>query len=359
MLENLPEERDQDRFLRQFYNAFKYDPGIKIEKITRATASNVIAIYESLIKKDAKQIFEQLSQKANVYNQLIDPEEYPKSSLNTALVDLERIGAVPSYTFLLYLFSLDEKSFAELHVKEKVVDLMCQYYFRRNITDYPSTRDLDAINIDLVERCQKEIAEGRKLSYAFISKAVLKGRGQPSRIAALREALADNLYYNNDSMARYALAKLDETSHSREYAPNLWARNEKGLFVWTIEHVFPQGRNIPSEWVAMVANGDREKAEKVHDEWVHCLGNLTLSGYNSKLSNQPFAKKQKKAQANIFGNKIYIGYKNGLALNQIKYRVNGKAYTLASAPDWNQAHIEARNKVMVDMLVKLFKFEGE
>jgi hypothetical protein len=359
MLENLPEERDQDRFLRQFYNAFKFDPSIKIEKITRATASNIIAIYESLIKKDAKQIFEQLGQKAEYYNQLIEPEEYSKSSLTAALVDLERIGAVPSYTFLLYLFSLDDKVFAESNVKENVVDLMCKYYFRRNITDYPSTRDLDAINIDLVERCQKEIAEGRKLSYAFISKVVVKGKGQPSKAADLCASLADNLYYNNDNMARYALAKLDETSHSREYAPSLWARNEKGLFVWTIEHVFPQGKTIPSDWTAMIAGGDREKAEKVQDEWVHCLGNLTLSGYNSKLSNQSFAKKQKKAQANVFGNKIHIGYKNGLALNQIQYRVNGKPYTLASAPEWNQAHIEARNKVMVDMLVKLFKFAGE
>jgi len=38
----------------------------------------------------------------------------------------------------------------------------------------------------------------------------------------------------------------------------------------------------------MIADGDREKAEKIQDEWVHCLGNLTLSGYNSKLSNQSY-----------------------------------------------------------------------
>jgi hypothetical protein len=359
MLDNLPEEREQDRFLRQFYNAFKFDPKIKIEKITRATGSNIIAIYESLIKKDAKQIFEQLSQKAEYYNQLIDPEEYPKSSLNSALVDLERIGAVPSYTFLLYLFSLDEKVFAEPRIKEKIVDLMCKYYFRRNITDYPNTRDLDAINIDLVEQCQKEIAKGRKISYSFVSNAVLTGKSQPSTVVDLQKSLADNLFYNNDNMARYALAKLDETSHSREYAPNLWARNEKGLFVWTIEHIFPQGPRIPADWVDMIANGDREKAEQVQDEWVHCLGNLTLSGYNAKLSNQAFVKKQRKAQANVLGNKIYIGYKNGLALNRITYRVGGRTYTLADARQWNQAHIEARNGVMVKMLVKLFKFENE
>jgi len=359
LLDNLPEDSDQDRFLRQFYNAFKFDPKIKIEKVTRATRSNIIHIYESLIKTDAKLIFEQLVEKAKVYNQLIEPEKYKTSSLNNSLVDLERIGAVPSYTFLLFLFSLDESLLAEPKVKEKTVELMCKYYFRRNITDYPATRDLDSTNIDLVEQCQKEIAEGRKLSYAFISNVVLTGKGAPSSLDDLESLLADNLYYNNDGMARYALAKLDETSHTREYAPNLWARNDKGLFVWTVEHVFPQGKNIPADWVNMIGEGDKEAAKEIQEEWVHCLGNLTLSGYNSKLSNQSFAKKQSKSVANIFGNKIQIGYKNGLSLNKIEFAVDDKTYSLATAREWKEEHIEARNKIMVEMLVKLFKFDNE
>ena len=160
-------------------------------------------------------------------------------------------------------------------------------------------------------------------------------------------------------MARYALAKLDETSHSREYAPNLWARNEKGLFVWTIEHIFPQGKNIPAYWIDMIGNGDKEETQKVYDEMVHCFGNLTLSGYNSKLSNQSFDRKQGKHEANILGNKIHIGYKNGLALNNIKFNLNGKQTTLAHADNWTKNHIQSRNSTMVDMLLKIFKFDFE
>ena len=173
LLENLPEDRDQDRFLRQFYNAFKFEPNIKIDKITRATGSNIIAIYESLIKKKANSIFDELIEKSKTYNQFLEPEKYPSSPFASALVDLERIGATPSYTFLLYLFSLPEDDFTEPNVKEKTVELLCKYYFRRNVTDFPNTRDLDSINIDLVEQCQKELSEGRKLSYTFISQAIL------------------------------------------------------------------------------------------------------------------------------------------------------------------------------------------
>lgn len=359
LLDNLPEDKDQDRFLRQFYNAFKFKPEIKIEKVPKATASTIIAIYESLIKKNAKGIFEELQNKAKIYNNLVEPEKYPVSAINDSLVNLERIGAASSYTFLLYLFSLQESSFEDKLVKDKVVDLLCKYYFRRNITDYPNTRDLDAINIDLIENCQKELSDGNKLSYDFIANLILMGRGKPSTLESLEKNLADNIFYNNEGMARYALAKLDETSHSREYSPNLWARNEKGLFVWTIEHVFPQGKKIPAYWVEMIGNGDRQLAQKVYDEMVHSFGNLTLSGYNSKLSNQSFDKKQGKHEANILGTKIYIGYKNGLALNNIAFTVDDKQVSLATADRWTEKHIKVRNKTMVNNLLKLFKFETE
>lgn len=359
LLAHLPEDRDQDRFLRQYYNAFKFDSRIKIEKITRATGSTIIAIYETLIKKDAKFILPELIEKAEIYNRFLEPEKYPVSPLTSALLDLERIGAAPAYTFLLYLFSLHGEAFSEPTVKEKTVELLCKYYFRRNVTDYPNTRDLDSINIDLVEQCQKELNEGRQLNYVFISKIILTGKGQPAALEKLKQILGDNFFDNNEYMARYALAKLDETSHTREYDPNLWQRNEKGLYVWTVEHIIPQGKNIPSEWVEMIANGSKKAAEKIQGECVHSLGNLTLSGYNSKLSNQSFAKKQAKSVANVFGTQIYIGYRNGLALNKIEFELNGEQLTLANTDEWKEAHIEARNKVMVEMLVKLFQFDNE
>lgn len=359
LLKNLPDDKDEDRFLRQFYNAFKFDPKIKVGNITRATGSTLISIYESLIKKDAQFILPELIGKSKIYNQLVEAENYPNNSFTHSLLDLERIGAAPSYTFLLYLLSLPDGCFSDIKVKDKTIDLLCKYYFRRNITDFPGTRDLDTINIDLVEKCQEEVKEGRTLTYGFISNIILTGRGKPETLKQFKEILGNNLFYTNDSMARYALTKLDETSHTREYAPNLWQRNEKSLYVWTVEHIFPQGENIPLDWIAMIGNGDKEKAKLIQNEWVHSLGNITLSGYNSKLSNESFIKKQTKTVANVFGESINIGYKNGLALNNIPFVVNNQETTLATAEEWNLDYIKARNDVIVEQLEKLFKFEIE
>lgn len=356
LLANLPTHDEQDRFLRQFYNSFKFRDDIKIDKIPKATGSTLIKIYESLMRKDASGIFKELQEKAKLYNQLIEPEKYKVTKLTLALTDLERISATPSYTFLLYLFSLNEACFEETDLKLKVVQLFCKYYLRRNVTDFPSTRDLDAINIDLIEQCQKQIKKKGTICYAFIENILLTGRGKPESIEELRENLADNLFNYNEGMARYLLAKLDETAHTREYKPDLWARNEKGLFVWTVEHIFPQGKNIPKDWIDMIGGGDKIKAENVQEELVHCLGNLTLSGYNSKLSNYSFSKKQSRSEASIFGNKIKIGYQNGMAINNIEFKIKQKTYTIANAPEWNEEMIKARNDVMVKMILKLFAF---
>jgi hypothetical protein len=54
----------------------------------------------------------------------------------------------------------------------------------------------------------------------------------------------------------------------------------------TIEHVMPQTLN--DEWLAMLG----EDAIDFHEKWLHLLGNLTLTAYNSALSNSPFPKKK-------------------------------------------------------------------
>ena len=54
----------------------------------------------------------------------------------------------------------------------------------------------------------------------------------------------------------------------------------------------------------MIGQGDKIKALKIQDELVHTLGNLTLSGYNSKLSTHLSIKNDRKNKDDV-----YVGYK--------------------------------------------------
>jgi len=361
LLKLIPEYKDQERFLRHYYNAFKVFSDIKIDKYTRATRSNLIKIFETFIKKDSKSIFDDLQEKAELYSMFINPEDVEDEIISTHLLDLKRIGSAPSYLLLLYLFNLNKENYSnKKDTLENVLAFLVKYYVRRNITDFPNTRNLDAINIDIIEQCEEHISNEGKISDTFIINILLKGKGKPSDISKLKDDLADNLYYYNSGMARFVLAKIDEITHSREYKPELWQRNPKGLLVWTIEHIFPQGNKIPDDWIDMIADGDKEEAKKIQSEWVHCLGNLTLSGYNSQLSNASFDIKQDLHKNKKFlGYKINIGYKNGLSLNQLEFNYKKNKTSLSNIEVWNKGSIKNRNKVMVNTLLKIYAFNEE
>ncbi len=103
------------------------------------------------------------------------------------------------------------------------------------------------------------------------------GKGRPASLERFRSALQGPIYEQNSGMARYLLIQLDLMHHNREYQPDLWARNDKDRFVWTIEHVLPQTEKLPPHWVRMIGGGDAAEAAAVQAECVDRIGNLTLS----------------------------------------------------------------------------------
>ena len=56
----------------------------------------------------------------------------------------------------------------------------------------------------------------------------------------------------------------------------------------SIEHIMPQNENLPPAWREMLGSGWKE----IHKVWLHRLGNLTLTGYNSTYSDRPFEEKK-------------------------------------------------------------------
>ncbi|MDE2999948.1 MAG: DUF262 and DUF1524 domain-containing protein [Gemmatimonadota bacterium] len=57
---------------------------------------------------------------------------------------------------------------------------------------------------------------------------------------------------------------------------------------YTIEHILPQNEDLSVEW----RNALGLEWEKVQEKWLHTLGNLTLTGYNSEYSDRPFTEKR-------------------------------------------------------------------
>lgn len=329
---NLPDYINQERFLRHYYNAFRYKNKIKVENYSRASKSNIIKIYEKIIQKDVEFIMDELIEKSNMYNIFIEPKKY-NTPYKDGLIDLLNIGSAPSYAFLLYLFC--EHSHNSKLIQQSI-NLLVKYFVRRNLTDYPGTRDLDNIFLDLIDLCEKNSSE---LSFSIINEYLINETRFADKDSFIKK-LYGSIYEENNPVARFILCKLEEQYKTKETLSNLWERNEKGTFVWSMEHIFPEGENLTDYWINSIGDGDREKTRLLQEKYVHKIGNLTLSRYNSNLSNSSFIEKRDKIDDK--GN--YIGYKNGLYLNR----------DLVDKEIWKINDIEIRTEKLVNEIMGIF-----
>ncbi|TAN57305.1 DUF262 domain-containing protein [Patescibacteria group bacterium] len=337
----LPEYTIQERFIRQFYNAFKSSADIKVGNYSKATRSNIIKIYETLIAKNPTYIFDQLIQKSSIYNELVFPDDLelePYISIKAELIDLSNVQAAPAYAFLLFLFSNYKGQ--EISFYKEIIRLLVKYFIRRNITDFPNTRNLDQIFIDIVEELHndKEKVNIKYLVEYFTNNERFSPKDK------FEEYLNGDLYEMNVEATRFILSKIEEVKRqTKEINPNFWQKDRSNKLIWSIEHVFPEGKNIPKYWLEMIADGDREKAEALQEKYVHKLGNLTLTIYNQSLSNFEFIKKRDRKDSKGKN----IGYKNQLFLNNV----------LAIKDEWKINDIENRTKELVSIALEIFDID--
>ena len=102
---------------------------------------------------------------------------------------------------------------------------------------------------------------------------------------------------------------------------------------YTIEHIMPQNSNPRDEWKTMLGANWKE----VQKTYLHTIGNLTLTAYNSEMSDNPFMIKMD----------MEGGFKeSALRLN---------AY-LVKLTEWNEEHIKERAKILAGKAEQIWKY---
>lgn len=337
----------QERFFRHYYNAFKDPLNVPFRKGEDkkkdplgpvATRSNLIQIYEKLINHDATHHLQAIRSAGQLYALMLSRNtDEAWTPLAKPLKDLDRIQGAPSYLLMLYLLVRREALGIDTAQLEMIARLLVCFFVRRNLTDTPPTRDLTRLFMAVIDK----VAE---LSGAAVVTAI---RDELLAVSAsdetFRNKLEGAIYEENSGVTRFVLCALAEQSMTRETWVDLW-KYEGKLFVWTIEHIFPQGDNIPAAWVTMIAGGDEKKAKAIQETHVHKLGNLTISGFNSALGNKSF--KEKRDRTDSKGREV--GYKNGLKLN----------VELAKADAWSVMQIDGRTTKLSEQVMSLFTMKS-
>ena len=241
------------------------------------------------IDKKSEELLQELLYFAQIYHYFLF-FDFPNSKINDLLKEISiDLNTKVVFPFLLNLF--DE--FNQKHIDEETllqsVKLIRDYIFRRLICEY-SSNALNKIFESLYKELSK-IENFRENFYENLAFTLLKKRGQGT--FPKDDEFRD--YFISKDMYKFKAKKY--LLYSLEKFNNKEIVKEDNL---TIEHIMPQ--KIDTKWSLMLGN----KYKEVHEKYLHNIGNLTLTAYNSNLSNRSFeAKKEILTKSNISLNRYF------------------------------------------------------
>ena len=188
------------------------------------------------------------------------------------LKEITKLKIDTSYPFLLAVYGDFEDEQINKDEFIEIISLVSNYVFRRAICDIP-TNSLSKTFATLYKRIKRETyLESVKAAFLLMDSY----RCFPSDAEFTKELQVKDVY--NFRSRNYLLESLEN-----------WKRKELvNAENYTIEHILPQNQNVSPQWQQELG----ENWERVKDKYLHSLGNLSLTGYNSELSDRPFADKK-------------------------------------------------------------------
>jgi uncharacterized protein with ParB-like and HNH nuclease domain/predicted transport protein len=196
----------------------------------------------------------------------------PDIELQKGFKNISKLKVDVSYPFLLAVYN----DFASEEISKDtfcdIISLVENYVFRRAICGIP-TNSLNKTFAILYRSIQKtDYLEGVKAAFQLMD-----GYKRFPNDAEFEKEIAVKDVYNFRSR-NYLLSRLE----------NFNRKEPVNVDDFTIEHILPQNPNLSKEWQTMLGSNWKE----IQDQYLHTLGNLTLTGYNSELSDKPFTYKK-------------------------------------------------------------------
>ena len=246
---------------------------------------------DQITPANAVTYLEDLAKHAVFYERFLFPNHEPDELLRAALWRIRRMEVGVSYPFLLRCYA--QHSAGELSLDEfiEILKVLENFLIRRFVCNVP-TYGLNKIFPPLFTQIQR--ANSKRLCDGL--KAVLQSKNYPKDYDFRSKLMEAKLYGPGDRVTK---TKLILEALESAYAHKEQVSYEK----LTIEHVMPQ--TLSDDWKAQLGSD----WQMVHELSLHTLGNLTLTAYNSELSNEPFSTKRKLLQeSHIELNRMFGDY---------------------------------------------------
>lgn len=239
--------------------------------------------------------------------------------LNKLWKELKELDVNVSYPFFMSVYNDYDNRKISKEEFITIIKITISYIVRRAVCEIP-TNSLNKTFATLYSKVNEE-----KYVTSILAEYASKNyyRVFPTDDEFKEKFITKSIY--NLRIKNYILESLENQNHKE---PISIAESK-----YTIEHIMPQNPELNNEWKRMLGDNWKE----IQKTYLHTLGNLTLTGYNSELSDKDFKTKQ-----NIEG-----GFKNShLALN----------FELGELDKWDAEEIINRSKRLAEQAVTIWEY---
>lgn len=321
---NLKNSKDEDKIFNRFFRDYLT---IKNEGDI-PNQSNVYEEFKLYIEKQKEgqqekieTIVADIYKFSEFYTKIAYPREQEDNhKLKQAFIDFNNTEVNVSYPFLMSVYDdfdskiIDEKTFLD------ILKLVESYVFRRFICEL-ATNSLNKTFANLHKSINKE----KYFDSLQLKLESFKNKERFPRDEEFTEKLKLRNLYEVKHYRTYWLLKFE----------NFNKKEPISMENLSIEHIMPQNQdnsNLPSYWQQEIG----ENYQQVWAKYLHTLGNLTLTAYNSELGNKSFADK-----------KIFFD-KSPLKLNE----------SFRDFENWNEDSINKRAEILIAEMLKIWQFKS-
>ncbi|MEA3227703.1 MAG: DUF262 domain-containing HNH endonuclease family protein, partial [Campylobacterota bacterium] len=223
---------------------------------------------------ESEEILKELLFYAKLYAKLLFRNLEEDKNINYKIVAIEALNQKVIYPFLLECYASFERD--ELNKDEfiKILEFLENYLIRSIVCDV-SSKGLNKFNPILIKRLNENSDKFQNITKVI---TLTKSKNRMKSDKEFIEALKHNKIYSNKTLknGKILLYKIESYLSKKEVV------SDDNL---TVEHIMPQ--TLTKEWKSEILN-----YKEFYDEYLNTLGNLTLTAYNSELSNKLFKYKK-------------------------------------------------------------------
>lgn len=334
---------EQEKLYTRYWNpieiATRYDPSPfardyltmkkgKIERIDKIYF--IFKAYAEDEKISREHLLEEMHHFAKIYGQIADAS-IGTERINRMLRQLGTLDSTAAYPFFMAFFDYVKEAQMTEDETYKVLNIIETYWARRIICTLPSSalnKIFATLHRDILSHINRAPAN-HVPKYTDVLTYILLKRTQTATFPSDEDVRGDfktRQIYKMPANTRMFFLERFENQNSKERHDVVKELTEKNI---TIEHIMPQ--NLSAKWKK--ALGD--DWQRIHEQYLHTMANLTLTGYNSKYSNLTFLEKRDMEK----------GFKDSA------FRLNNQ---LKLCNQWTEAELKDRQKRLLDIFMQLW-----